>query len=633
MTTATRPRYALQGEYVGHPHVQDAGVLVACALIASNIPVTPPKSWFENPRLTGPTPLNVDDSGRVFGHIAAWQTNHIGLPFGTRPPRSRTGYGYFHTGVLRTDEGADVTVGQLTLIGGHAPLTMSSSAAIKHYDDTQSAMADVHLGEDAHGIWAAGALRPHVSPEQVRAFRAAAMSGDWRPINGRLELVAVCAVNVPGFPIARAMVAGGHLTALVAAGASALAQLQGTTIEERLERIEQALTNRTAQGQDPELVAAAAAVAARVHSAIPEQDELALVAAAARTRFDALNAEMGEEALFKDVSTATRQKYAKKGWALDDGSFPIASAADVRRAVQAYGRTTPEKKAQVRRHIMRRARGLGRTDLIPETWKSASIEERHLDIAQSFHELADARSTQLLLQEFGGLIKRIYAPEQYVRVTAALTEAALTAAGVPGKTHKFTEQYHPRDTKGKFRDVIARLTNELQQNPDDTAADSAAKTEAKAELDAARDANEQSNTEATQQHLDKLLEIADQVAGGSVRPDVAQTLREGYSELGRFVASTGVSQQAGSDKYDPNKLRYSDLDPLIKDLIANMIKRIETDFPDQKVQQEALGNIQSYMAGGDVWSLTELMQSLSKMMRFLLSSGAHSQDSIQQTAQ
>ncbi len=111
----------------------------------------------------------------------------------------------------------------MTLSGGHASLSLSARDAVKHYDDTNSAVCDLAAGEDQHGIWVSGALRPGLSPEKVRAFRAASPSGDWRPINGKLELVAVCAVNVPGFPVASAMVAaGGMVTALVAAGTAPL---------------------------------------------------------------------------------------------------------------------------------------------------------------------------------------------------------------------------------------------------------------------------------------------------------------------------------------------------------------------------------------------------------------------------
>lgn len=230
------------GEYVEDPAEQDTAALVACAAVVASIPVTPPASWFEKPELNGPTPLTVTDDGRVFGHIAAWHVDHIGMAFGTKPPRSKSKYAYFHTGIIRTEEGTDVPVGQLTLAGGHASLEASARAAAKHYDDTGSAFADVHAGEDAHGIWVAGALRPSISPEQVRAIRASAPSGDWRPIQGALELVAVCQVNVPGFPIARARVASGSVMALVAAGARVLAQMKSDPVAElaaRIERLEQ----------------------------------------------------------------------------------------------------------------------------------------------------------------------------------------------------------------------------------------------------------------------------------------------------------------------------------------------------------------------------------------------------------
>ena len=230
------------GEYVEDPAEQDTAALVACAAVVASIPVTPPAAWFEKPELNGPTPLTVTDDGRVFGHIAAWHVDHIGMAFGTKPPRSKSKYSYFHTGIIRTEEGTDVPVGQLTLAGGHASLEASARAAAKHYDDTGSAFADVHAGEDAHGIWVAGALRPSITPEQVRAIRASAPSGDWRPIQGSLELVAVCQVNVPGFPIARARVASGSVMALVAAGARVLAQMKSDPVAElaaRIERLEQ----------------------------------------------------------------------------------------------------------------------------------------------------------------------------------------------------------------------------------------------------------------------------------------------------------------------------------------------------------------------------------------------------------
>lgn len=253
-------------------------------LAASAAPVIPPRDWFSNPHLSGATPLTIDDNGRVFGHIAAWHTDHIGLPNATKPPRSRSKYAHFRTGVVRTDDGTDVPVGQLTLAGGHAPLQASAKDAARHYDDTASAIADVAAGEDQFGIWVAGALRPEATPTQVRALRASAPSGDWRPIGGRLELVAVCQVNVPGFPIARTMVAGGQMTALVAAGASTLARLRESKVDQleaRLFSIEQAeLAAQAAEAQEfmrqanVERMQAIAASAAKIREEMaPEFEE------------------------------------------------------------------------------------------------------------------------------------------------------------------------------------------------------------------------------------------------------------------------------------------------------------------------------------------------------------------------
>lgn len=197
------------------------------AITAAGYPVKPPSDWFDDPKLDRPTPLTVTRDGRVFGHIAPWNVRHIGLPGNVKPPKSRSGYAFFNKGVLETAEGNDVTVGQLTLVGGHAPIHADASRAAAHYDDTRSAVADIHVGEDKHGIWASGALRPDVDDLKVRALRASVPSGDWRPINGAHELVAVCQVNSGGFPNARvAIAASGEMLALVAAGAQYMYDLK-----------------------------------------------------------------------------------------------------------------------------------------------------------------------------------------------------------------------------------------------------------------------------------------------------------------------------------------------------------------------------------------------------------------------
>jgi putative actinophage protein; putative signal peptide len=191
------------------------------SLTAAAIPTAPPEAWFKDPALTGPTALVVEDDGRVYGHIAAWGTCHIGqIGKCVEPPTSPSNYAYFRTGALRTAEGTSVAVGHLTMGTGHAGPRDSANAAAEHYDNTGTVFADVAAGEDAYGIWVAGSLRPGITPEQVRVARSAPISGDWRTIRGSLELVGALAVNVPGFPVPRpqGLLASGEVRSLQASG-------------------------------------------------------------------------------------------------------------------------------------------------------------------------------------------------------------------------------------------------------------------------------------------------------------------------------------------------------------------------------------------------------------------------------
>ena len=191
------------------------------SLTAAAIPTAPPEAWFKDPQLTGPTALVVEDDGRVYGHIAVWGTCHIGqVGKCVEPPTSPSNYAYFRTGVLRTAEGTSVAVGHLTMGTGHAGPRDSANAAAEHYDNTGTVFSDVAAGEDAHGIWVAGSLRPGITAEQVRVARSAPISGDWRMIRGALELVGALAVNVPGFPVPRprGLLASGEVRSLQASG-------------------------------------------------------------------------------------------------------------------------------------------------------------------------------------------------------------------------------------------------------------------------------------------------------------------------------------------------------------------------------------------------------------------------------
>lgn len=195
----------------------------AASLIAgAGGPLAPPANWFVDPKLTKATPLTITPDGRVFGHLATWNTCHIGYPGScVKPPKSRASYSHFEVGDLITKEGTSIPVGKITVGGGHADPRAGLRAAVEHYDLTGAAVAIVRVHEDNFGIAVAGSISPDATEAQIAELRRSPLSGDWRHRDGNLELVAALAVNVPGFPVPRVVTAdaGGQPLSLVAAGA------------------------------------------------------------------------------------------------------------------------------------------------------------------------------------------------------------------------------------------------------------------------------------------------------------------------------------------------------------------------------------------------------------------------------
>lgn len=72
-------------------------------------------------------------------------------------------------------------------------------------------------------------------------------------------------------------------------------------------------------------------------------------------------------------NAAQRREMAAKGWALPDGSYPIANRADLANAIHTagLGNASGEK---IRNHIRKRARDLGATASLPDTWALYELE-------------------------------------------------------------------------------------------------------------------------------------------------------------------------------------------------------------------------------------------------------------------
>jgi hypothetical protein len=185
---------------------------------SSGIPITPPKAWFENPKLPRKTKLTVTPEGRVYGHLAAWGECHrdVAMRECVLAPKSQLEYAPFHLGTTLTAEGDLVDTGKIVMDTRHANINLGYAATAIHYDNTGDEIASIRCGEDEYGIWFAGAVVPEATPSKIAKLRRSPLSGDWRRERGSLELTAALAVNAPAFPV-YAMEDNERL-ALVAAG-------------------------------------------------------------------------------------------------------------------------------------------------------------------------------------------------------------------------------------------------------------------------------------------------------------------------------------------------------------------------------------------------------------------------------
>ncbi len=71
-----------------------------------------------------------------------------------------------------------------------------------------------------------------------------------------------------------------------------------------------------------------------------------------------------------DISEAEREEAAAEGDTAYGESYPIRDCADLHNAIAAYGRAPAERRAELRRFIVRRKAELGCPDVhLPESWR------------------------------------------------------------------------------------------------------------------------------------------------------------------------------------------------------------------------------------------------------------------------
>lgn len=274
-------------------------------------------------------------------------------------------------------------------------------------------------------------------------------------------------------------------------------------------------------------------------------------------KLDEINVALGIEK--REFSADERKKDAKNGAAMKDGSFPIENAEDLANAVKAYGRA--KNKAAAKRHIIARAKALGKADMLPEGWvgKVAGTED-----------LAKAAS----LSNVGSLISLL----------AQLESCESCLIGVPG-SEDYYGYYSRSGTKiavpqellkryalamAEFGDITSEILDAIlaEMGPDD-AADAEKMSGMVGDLIKAGARHSKSDVELLQKAHDAIV-----AAGAACEPaakgDEPGDLKKAASDLEKAAADLGKV----TSERDALQKRLDGMAPQL-DEILKRVKNIE----------------------------------------------------------
>ena len=160
----------------------------------------------------------------------------------------------------------------------------------------------------------------------------------------------------------------------------------------------------------------------------------------------------------------------------------------------------------------------------------------------------------------------------------------------------------PRDIKGKFRTVLARLKQDLGASGLQNVVEKVREAE---NLDNA------GNYSAAVAAAADLLCVIDRIDTAALNPESLEYLRSSTAALGQLIANLPLPFGDQTDK-----LRYSDLPPVLQKMMDDMMDRVE-----QKIGKEeadvATENLRKFKSGSGVMSQSDVSSEMNVMLRLL----------------
>lgn len=167
---------------------------------------------------------------------------------------------------------------------------------------------------------------------------------------------------------------------------------------------------------------------------------------------------------------------------------------------------------------------------------------------------------------------------------------------------KYTAKTQPRDAQGRFRDVLARLKQDLGEASLDKVASKVAEVE---NLD---NAGDYSRAAAGAQEV---IDVVNRIDTKALNPQALESVRMGASALAEAIANLPLPF-----KNQAQKIRYSDVPPSLQKLMDDMMDKVEQKIgsEDAKIATE---HLRAFKSGSELFSQGEISSEMNKLLRLL----------------
>lgn len=167
---------------------------------------------------------------------------------------------------------------------------------------------------------------------------------------------------------------------------------------------------------------------------------------------------------------------------------------------------------------------------------------------------------------------------------------------------KYTPKTQPRDAQGQFRKVLARL----KQNLGDASLNKVAQKVAEVEnLD---NAGDYSRAVAG---AHEVINVVNRIDTEALNPKSLESVRMGASALAEAISNLPLPFKDQSEK-----IRYSDVPPALRDLMDDMMTKVEQKIGKDDAA-EATAQLKAFKSGSDVLSQSEISSQMNKLLRLL----------------